>query len=204
MKLWLKILVVLLAMAVTSCDLFLPRIPYVTDFSTDSGDFEFNLGESSREITEIADGVLHLRAIEYDGFLGGAQAKFLTMIPRGTVVEFDVKFGEYYNEQHGNGHFNFLFETAQNRINFMTSQHSFGYFTNIGGDQNDYWPVDEGFTSNRWYTFRYELASDAIQVYLDDILLLTVDYVDGLPNSGYMIFECHNEYWIDNFSVDYL
>ncbi len=175
---------------------------YYTDFAEDTGDFYFNTGGGTSAIAEIKDGELHLRAKKYDGFKSGAQAQFYKEIPRNSTIYFSVKFGENFNSQHPIGHFNFLQKNPDNRINFMAGTDWFGYFTSVNGKNTNGQDVDYNFNQDQYYSFRYHLKEDSIDIYLDDVLLSSVKYPDGLPETGYFVFECHNEYWIIDFGYE--
>ena len=175
---------------------------YYTNFEEDAGDFYFNKDGATCDIAEIKGGELHLRAKKYDGFEAGAQAQFYKEIPRNSTIYFSIKFGENFNSQHPIGHFNFLQKNPNNRIDFMAGSDWFGYFTSVNGNQVDGAGVDYTFNTDQFYSFRYHLKEDTIDIYLDDVLLNSVDYVDGLPETGYFIFECHNEYWVKDFGYE--
>ena len=176
--------------------------PYYTDFTGTTGDFYFNTGGETCDIAEIKDGLLHLRARDYDGFEAGAQAQFFKEIPRNSTIYFAVRFGEYFNSQHPAGHFNFLQKNPDNRINFMAGTDWFGYFAAVGGNYIDGEGVDFRFNKNQFYSFKYHFKEDSIDIYIDDTLLSSVDYIDGLPETGYFVFECHNEYWVNDFGFE--
>lgn len=78
----------------------------------------------------------------------------------------------------------------------------FGYFTAVDGNYVDGEGVDFSFNRNQFYSFKYHFKENTIDIYIDDILLSSVDYADGLPETGYFVFECHNEYWVDDFGFE--
>ena len=39
-------------------------------------------------------------------------------------------------------------------------------------------------------------------IYLDDVILSTVDYTGGLTDTGGFVFKCYNEYWVKDFGFE--
>lgn len=55
------------------------------------------------------------------------------------------------------------------------------------------------FNKNQYYSFKFHLKEETIDIYIDNTLLTSIEYPEGLPETGYFIFECHNEYWVKDF-----
>lgn len=171
------------------------------DFEKESDQFVYNTEDPTCQTVEIRNGSLYLRAQEYSGFKSGAQARYKKSISKGSIIQFSVIFGDYFNHQHPFGHFNLLWKDPENRINFMTGNNWFGYFTSVRGEQIDIELSEINFLPGTAYIFEYHLEPDEIKIYLNDKKIHQVEYRDDLPEKGSLMFECHNEYWIDNLKV---
>ena len=184
-----------------------PKDEFYTDFALGvPWRFHFNHDHPDCEVALIADGVLHLRSSPQDGFGSGAQAWFTREIPRGSEVYFTVQFNDYFNEQHPAGHFNLLSQGPENRIVFMAASDWFGYFAMVNGEEFPELGGAESlpgveFDTDRWYAFRFVLRDSALDIHIDGTMTHTVEYPEGLPDSGFFVFESHNEFRVKEFGV---
>jgi len=82
----------------------------------------------------------------------------------------------------------------------MLSSGGIDYFTVIDGTELDRHLADMTINQDQWYELKFVLKPMWTEVYLDNVRAGYAESPDGLPEQGYFIFECHNEYWIDDFS----
>ncbi|MDC7227428.1 MAG: hypothetical protein PQJ61_11755 [Spirochaetales bacterium] len=186
-----------------SCSWF--QKTYYTDFDSDDGKFSFNEADSETFDTgEIADGSLHLKSTVNDEYGSGAQAVFSEEIPVKSSVSFTVTFGSQFNTQHPRGHFNFFQTDPDSRMVFMAGPSTLSYFVSVDGETESYDIKDMVFNEDTAYEFEFKFKPMAIYIYVDESFVNVIDYPEGLPLSGDFIFECHNEYWVDNFGYEIL
>lgn len=201
----LFLLLALIVLTAVSCDLiegaFLKS--YYTDFLTDNGDFTFNSDSDTYEKIEVKEGMLYLRAAEYEGQKEGSQAAFFKELPVNSVISFTVKFGEQFND-HPYAHFNLLKDTPDNRINLMPNADDFSYFTTVNAVQTNAVINDTGLNIDQWYSFQIHMKLESVDVYVDETLVGSFTYPAGMSEKGIFVFECHNEYWVDDFGFEIL
>ena len=178
------------------------QIPdYSTNINIDYSDFQFTDEGPVCDIAEISEGLLHLRAVEDIGLKNAAIAEFHKKISRNSNIMFSIKFGEYFNSQHPLGRFKFLSQNFNNGIDFLVWNDRYEYSIPENGIHNYHQLKRFTFSTDQYYTFRYHLKSDVIDVYLNNILFSSVNYTNELPDPCILFFESHNEFWIKDFKV---
>ena len=135
------------------------------------------------------------------GLKNAAIAEFHKKISRNSNIMFSIKFGEYFNSQHPLGRFKFLSQNFNNGIDFLVWNDRYEYSIPENGIHNYHQLKRFTFSTDQYYTFRYHLKSDVIDVYLNNILFSSVNYTNELPDPCVLFFESHNEFLIKDFKV---
>jgi len=155
------------------------------------------------DISRVENGQLHMKAESYQGFGSGTQVRFLTPISRSSIIYFRVKFGHTINDQHPYAHFNFLHNGAGSRVVIMFTPDGVNGFSTVGGSTThglfSQSTRSRSFTPGTWYELRFFLSSTHLTIYLNGSYYKEIPIPRGLRETGSFVFECHNEYWVDEF-----
>lgn len=188
-----------LSCASTKLDNYYPEEPallYETDFSTVSDRFKV---ESAGEIAEINGGVLHLKASSDNG----EPALMSLKVPFGnnSVTSFLLKLGADSELDNPAAQLNFL-TTAESRFSLILSLGNISYATKVEGKEAV--PVkshNKKFRVNEWYDMVIVLQDYSLTLYIDGKRNKMVRLNRKLPAQGILVFECPQEYWIDDLQI---
>jgi len=188
-----------LSCASTKLDNYHPEKPallYKTDFSTVAGRFKV---ESAGEIAEISGGVLHLKASSDKG----EPAVMSLKVPFGnnSVTSFLLKLGADSELDNPAAQLNFL-TTAESRFSIILSQWNISYSTKVEGKEIvPVKPRNKKFRVNEWYDMVIALQDYSLTLFIDGKRNKVIKLNRKLPAQGLLVFECPQEYWIDDLRI---
>ena len=188
-----------LSCASTKLDNYHPQeaaILYKTDFSTVDDRFKV---ESAGEISEISGGVLHLKASSGNG----EPAVMSLKVPFGnnSVTSFLLKLSADLKPDNPAAQLNFL-TTAESRFSLILSQGNISYATKVEGKEAvPVKPHNKRFRVNEWYDMVIALQDYSLTLFIDGKRSKEVKLNRKLPARGILVFECPQEYWIDDLRI---
>ena len=180
-----------------------PKVLYETDFSQDDGMFRLLSNVKEVGIAEIENGELHLKANNTDI---GRMANLKMPFGNNSVTSFKIKLGKTITQRHPNSHINFFTPIItspdlRTRYCIMIGENGIGTFTNLNGNHvSDSW-LKKNFSINKWYDVSVSIQDYDLKLFIDGNLAIEKELNNKLPVKGYLIFECHQEYWIDDLKV---
>ncbi len=169
---------------------------YKTDFSTVDGRFKV---ESAGEIAEISGGVLHLKASSESR----EPAVISLKVPFGnnSVTSFLLKLSADLELDNPAARFNFL-TTEESRFSLILSQENISYSTKVEGKEAvPFKPYNKRFRVNEWYDMVIVLQDYSLTLFIDGKRNNMVKLNRKLPAQGILVFECPQEYWIDDLQI---
>ncbi len=173
-----------------------PVLLYKTDFSVGSDRFKV---ESAGEIAEISGGVLHLKASSANG----EPAVMSLKVPFGnnSVTSFLLKLATDSELDNPAAQLNFL-TTAESRFSLILSQGNISYATKVGGKEAvAVKPYNKRFRVNEWYDMVIALHDYSLTLFIDGEKNKVLKLSRQLPARGILVFECPQEYWIDDLRI---
>ncbi len=188
-----------LSCASTKLDNYSPEeaaLLYKTDFSRVNGKFKV---ESAGEIAEINGGVLHLKASSESR----EPAIISLKVPFGnnSVTSFLLKLGADLELDNPAARFNFL-TTEESRFSLILSQENISYSTKVEGKEAvAVKPHNKKFRVNEWYDMVIVLEDYSLTLFIDGKRNKMVKLNRKLPARGILVFECPQEYWIDDLQI---
>ena len=191
MKAVKTITIILLISALAACASTGSREPpiYENDFSTDEGKMVYFGGEHA----ETADGVLYLKGSDKNA----AWAGITTRYGRSTGTEFRIKFGDPVF-----AHINFL---NQEGVNTRLLLHVMEDWVSVHSFLNGEDLMQDGFKvkllPNRWYDFSFTMENSQITMFIDGEKAGAAAVDSRLPSDGWLTFECHGEYRVDDIKI---
>ncbi|MQY77497.1 MAG: hypothetical protein GH155_07725 [Spirochaeta sp.] len=188
-----------LSCASTKLDNYQPEEPvflYKTDFSTVNDRFKV---ESAGEIAEINGGVLHLKASSDNG--EPAVMSLKVTFGNNSVTSFLLKLGADSEPDNPAAKLNFL-TTAESRFSLILSLGNISYATKVEGKATvPVKPHNKRFRVNEWYDMVIALQDYSLTLFIDGKRSEMVKLSSKLPARGILIFECPQEYWIDDLQI---
>jgi len=173
-----------------------PVLLYKTDFSIVDDRFKV---ESAGEIAEISGGVLHLKASPESG----EPAVMSLKIPFGnnSAASFLLKLGADLKMDSPAALLNFL-TTAESRFSLVLSQGNISYITKVEGREAvPVKPQKKRFRVNEWYDMVVALQDYSLTFFIDGKREKVLKLNRKLPAQGILVFECPQEYWIDDLRI---
>lgn len=172
---------------------------YYTQFEKETIN-RFNIPQTnySGNIQQIEGGTLHLKSSTGEG----VNIKFMEKIPRNSIIFLRVKFGRIFNYSHPTAHFNLLHNGAGNRLVIMFKPEGGDGFAVVNGNfKRELLSQDttDDIRTGKWYDLRFLLEDRNLSIFVDDNHYASIPIPAGLATSGNFVFECHNEYWVDDF-----
>lgn len=173
-----------------------PGLLYKTDFSTVDDGFKV---ESAGAIAEISGGTLHLKASSENG----EPAVMSLKVPFGnnSVTSFLLKLGADLKMDNPAAQLNFL-TTAESRFSIILSKGNISYATKVEGKESvPVEPHKKRFRVNEWYDMVIALQDYSLTIFIDGKRSKAFNLNRKLPARGILVFECPQEYWIDDLRI---
>ena len=188
-----------LSCASTKLDNYYPEesaLLYRTDFSRISDRFKV---ESAGEIAEINSGLLHLKASSDNG----EPAIISLRVPFGnnSVTSFLLKLGANSKPDNPAAQLSFL-TTAESRFSLILSPGNITSATIVEGKPTPpVKPHNKRFRVNEWYDMVMVLQDYSLTLFIDGKRHKVIKLNKKLPARGILVFECPQEYWIDDLQI---
>lgn len=196
----LLLLSLLISLALASCTLKLEDFRaydekplYSTDFSQDEGKFRNHPGGTDG-ITEIADGVLHVKGGPHEL---GSHMELKEPFGDNTITSFRVKTIKSDPEAFIN-----FFAGRRGRLAIILRDTNIHIF--VGGPKEkliNRFLQKKGITGGEWNDITVAIVNLEVMLFVDQILVSSFKVPEGLPPQGHLNFEGHSEFWIDDLKI---
>ena len=185
------ITVILLISSLTACATtgIREKMIYENDFSADEGKMVYFGGEHA----ETTGGELFLKGNDENT----AWAGITTRYGQNTRTELRVKLTAPVA-----AHFNFLNqEGANTRLLVHIVEDSVHCHSMLDGENLMHIEFEVQLVPDRWYNFSFTMVNSVMIIHIDGKKAGTAEFDDRLPSEGWLTFECHGEYRIDDVKV---
>ncbi len=195
----LLLLSLLISLALASCTLKLEDFRaydekplYSTDFSQDEGKFRNHPGGTDG-ITEIADGVLHVKGGPHEL---GSHMELKEPFGDNTITSFRVKTIKSDPEAFIN-----FFAGRRGRLAIILRDTNIHIFADGPEAKFNKFMENKGITGGEWHDITVAIVNLEVMLFVDKILVTSFKVPEGLPPQGLLNLEAHSEFWVDDLKI---
>ncbi len=164
----------------------------VAEFSFEEWPVGLDYGDGVR----VHEGMIHARA----PVGAGTGWMIPATISEPGVVSFDLRLGEMINEDHPPIHVN-LYRDESQRVCLMFGSEFLISFQNFDGRSENGHEYELTLPVGNWAHIDLVLEDGYVSAYVNGAAVGTIEITDEITRSGNLLFECHNEFWIDNLAI---
>ena len=165
---------------------------YENDFSSDDGSLV--LAADGERKAEISDGALYLKGGSGEG---PAWAGTKVRYGNNSRTDFRIRFGDPVF-----AHINFLTQEGLSaRFLAHIMEDNICFHSIAGGDDLSQSGFEVELVPERWYEFSFVIENYRMTVFIDGEEAGIADMDTRLPGEGWLTFECHEEYRVDDLRI---
>jgi hypothetical protein len=165
------------------------------DFSKNN---ELLVANPQGEINEIIDGKLHLRGIP-DG--EAAHVQYNMIYGNNSNTSFKIMFTKVDSSEEPLAMINFLWHEDSRFIIGFNPETIF-FLTYINGEETDLHEIPAYLIEyDKWYTVSVNITNYILTFQLENEELIEIELNKNLPYKGYLNFEAHKEFWVDDLEI---
>ncbi len=172
-----------------------PKVLYENNFSSTTSGFTIVL---EGKLLQIENNSLHF--LSAAGDVHGAHASLDIPFGNNSFTSFMLKLGKKFNPGHPCSHINFLW-IRRSRICILFDQSGITGFTEFGDEFNHLNISSRSLKTNEWYHITVFIQDYEMTIFIDGKRLKPIKLDDRLSSKGHLVFECHQEMWIDDVKV---